>query len=319
MERNGVICLGEALIDFIPLDQKNETYQRNPGGAPANVAVGLAKLGIDVNFVGKVGNDTLGRFLQKTLATYGVDVSKLSFSKDVRTGIVLVTLAEHGERSFEFFVNPSADSCLTVEDVPDCLFEQKKILHAGSISLIHDPAKRATWKAIKLAKQHGMLFSFDPNIRMSLWSNEKIAKDTIHSVLPYVDILKLSEDELFFLTLKHGMEAIETLAQTYGTPLIFVTMGERGSIAYFKGLSVQSKAMPVQALDTTGAGDAFVSAVLCQINKRKQGILEISRDELKEMGNVASISGALAASAKGAMSALPNLTQINHYQRQQLD
>lgn len=310
--KNGIICLGEALIDFIPLDSDNLVYQKSPGGAPANVAVGLARLGLDVMFLGKVGQDGLGRFLKKTLDSFGVDISTMSMSSRVKTGVVFVTLEEKGERSFEFFIHPSADSFLEEKDVDPWLFKTKKILHIGSISLIHEPSQSATRKAIKLAKENEMLLSYDPNLRLSLWKNEEVAKTTLESVLPDTDLLKLSEEELIFLTGNDGEAEMEQLAKRYDIPFIFVTKGEHGSLCYCHDGFVHVPAMNVDAVDTTGAGDAFVSAILYQIHQRKDPIETITQDELIEMARFASVSGGMTAAAKGAMSALPTLEAIQH-------
>ena len=173
---HGVLCLGEALIDFIPLDAENITYQKSPGGAPANVAVGVAKLGGEVTFIGKVGNDVLGHFLKETLEGYGVNTHSINFTEEARTGVTFVSLEASGERHFSFYINPSADQFLRKEEIDESLFKQHKIFHFGSISQILEPSKSATLEAIKIAKESGVLISYDPNFRPSLWNSEEQAK-----------------------------------------------------------------------------------------------------------------------------------------------
>ncbi|KMM37285.1 aminoimidazole riboside kinase [Guptibacillus hwajinpoensis] len=306
----GVISLGEALIDFIPLDQENLTYQKSPGGAPANVSVGLARLGVKSTFLGKVGDDVLGRFLQDTLKNYGVDVSTLILTESARTGVVFVTNAENGERSFDFYINPSADRFLNAEEISGELFAHHRILHFGSISMISEPSRSATKKAVETAKEKGMLVSYDPNLRLGLWESEERAKETIVSMLSEADILKLSEEELTFITGEENVEAgIKKLAH-YKIPVIFITMGGEGSLVFTPDYSLRVPAMKVKAVDTTGAGDAFVSGILHGFNEYEGSLSELTREELESMTQFASVSGALAAATKGAMTALPTKAEV---------
>lgn len=308
--KQGIITLGEALIDFIPLNNENTVYQKSPGGAPANVAVGLARLGADVHFLGKVGEDSLGYFLKDTLESYHVETSAMALTQKAKTSIVLVTNDEKGERSFEFFIQPGADSFLAKDDIDNRLFKSKNILHIGSISLIEEPVQSATWHAIHLAKENGLRLSYDPNLRLSLWENEQVAKETIEQVLPYTDILKLSDEELIFLKGEDSEQAVEQLATDYNIPLVFVTRGEHGSLCYCRQGFSWVPAMEVEAIDTTGAGDAFVSAILYQVDQLDQPLQHLTREDVKYMAQFASVSGGLAASTKGAMSALPELKDI---------
>jgi fructokinase len=308
--RKGVISLGEALIDFIPLDAMNLTYQKSPGGAPANVAVGIARLGAKSTFLGKVGNDVLGKFLKETLDKYGVNTEHMLVTDNARTGVVFVTLAENGERSFDFYINPSADRFLSEEELNEFLFSEHKILHFGSISMISEPAKSATKKAVALAKEKGMIVSYDPNLRLGLWDNEQQARETIVSMLSEADILKISEEELAFITGEREIEkGLDALA-TYNIPLIFVTLGAEGSYVFTNQGSIRVPALEVEAVDTTGAGDAFVSGMLYCINEYEGELASITLQEAEKMACFASVSGALAASVKGAMTALPTLKQI---------
>ncbi|WP_078378809.1 aminoimidazole riboside kinase [Sutcliffiella halmapala] len=311
--KKGIISLGEALIDFIPMDQENIVYQKCPGGAPANVAVGLAKLGAESMFLGKVGEDVLGRFLVDTLASYGVDPSAISLTKEVRTGAVFVTLAENGERSFDFYINPSADQFLQESEIRFDFFADKKILHFGSISLINEPAKSATKRAVNTAKDMGMLISYDPNLRLNLWKDEETAKRTIISMLPKVDVLKVSEEELEFLTGERDMATGISNLKSFNIPLVIVTLGENGSILAFGNETITVPAMKVQAVDTTGAGDAYVSGILYCLNDFTEDISKLSMEQIQYMAKFASIAGGLAASTKGAMSGLPDLKIVTEY------
>ncbi|MFC0272394.1 aminoimidazole riboside kinase [Metabacillus herbersteinensis] len=308
--KHGIISLGEALIDFIPLDETNLTYQKSPGGAPANVAVGTARLGAKSTFLGKVGNDVLGKFLKETLESYNVNTEHMPLSDEARTGAVFVTLAENGERSFDFYINPSADRFLQEDDIEEALFTENKILHFGSISLISEPARSATKKAVQLAKENGMLVSYDPNLRLGLWESREQAKEVILLMLNQADIVKISEEELEFLTGKHDLdEGLEAL-RSYQVPVLFVTLGSEGSWAITQNEKINVPAMKVSAIDTTGAGDAFVSGILYSFEQYEGDFSQVTIQELGEMATFASISGGLAASTKGAMTALPTKSEV---------
>jgi fructokinase len=311
MMSKGIICLGEALIDFIPLDDNNETFQKSPGGAPANVAVGLARLGAKASFLGKVGDDVLGRFLKDTLDRYGVDTTQLHFTKNTRTGVVFVTLGEGGERSFEFYIDPSADRFLEEKEVDEKLFDDHNLLHFGSISLISEPAQSATKKAVKIAREKGLLVSYDPNLRLGLWESEEKARSAIRSMLGEADILKISEEELEFITGEADLERGAGRLDEFNIPLILITMGEEGSYIFIQGEEpVKVPAMKVNAVDTTGAGDAFVSGMLYQLHLLENPLRDLAPEEVKEMASFAAVSGGLAASTKGAMTALPTLDEV---------
>ncbi|KPB04603.1 aminoimidazole riboside kinase [Bacillus sp. CHD6a] len=307
--KKGIISLGEALIDFIPLDPDNITYQKSPGGAPANVAVGVARLEAKSTFIGKVGNDVLGRFLKNTLADYGVNTSSMLLTDDIRTGVVFVTL-ENGERSFDFYINPSADRFLTDDEIDETLFDENKILHFGSISLISEPTRSATIKAVKLAKEKGLIVSYDPNLRLGLWDSEESAKEQIVSMLPYADILKISEEELEFITGEKDIEKGAEKLAAYEIPLLLVTLGSEGSYVFIREGYQHVPARKVTTVDTTGAGDAFVSGILYTANEWEGDIRTITVEKAVEMASFASVSGSLAASEKGAMTALPSLAQV---------
>ncbi len=311
--KSGIICLGEALIDFIPLDSSNLTYQKSPGGAPANVAVGVARLGIPSAFLGKVGKDVLGMFLKKTLTNYGVQTDSMVFTERVRTGAVFVTLADNGERSFDFYIDPSADRFLEASEISESLFERNKILHFGSISLISEPSRSATKKAVEYAQKNGMIISYDPNLRLGLWENEEVARKMIVSMLGEADVLKISEEELAFLTgEKDVVKGVQQLKQ-YQIPVILVTLGSEGSYCFVNGDYAKVQAMKVEAVDTTGAGDAFVSGFLYSLHEFTKDIASLTLPEAVMMAEFASVSGGLAASTKGAMTALPTLEEVHQY------
>lgn len=307
---NGIISLGEALIDFIPLDSDNVTYQKSPGGAPANVAVALAKLGAKSSFLGKVGEDVLGHFMKETLESHGVITTHMLLTDQARTGVVFVTLDPKGERNFSFYIDPSADRFLEKEDLDPTIFSSNHILHFGSISLISEPSKTATLEAVKQAKKNNLKISYDPNLRLDLWPSEEQARETILSVLSEADIVKISDEELTFLTGETELEKGISQLDNYEIPVLLVTYGGAGSYVHVGNQTIHVPAMKVQTVDTTGAGDAFVSGILYNLNEIQGSIKEISIERWKEIVTFASVSGALAASTYGAMTALPTLTDV---------
>ncbi|MBM7580319.1 aminoimidazole riboside kinase [Jeotgalibacillus terrae] len=307
--KKGVISLGEALIDFIPTDETNDFYYKSPGGAPANVAVGVARLGLPSYFAGKVGEDVLGRFLERTLKQYGVNTEYMHFDHDHRTGVVFVTL-DQGERSFDFYIDPSADRFYKAEELNEALFEEARILHFGSISMISEPAKSATKKAAEIAREKGMIISYDPNLRMSLWSNEEEARRTISSMLDQADVVKISEEELEFLTGTEDIQKGAEVMKQFGIPLLLITMGAEGSWVFTQDGAQHVPAIIVQAVDTTGAGDAFVSGMLYSLHEYEGEVRDVKLEKAVDMVKLASRSGALAASVKGAMTALPTIEEL---------
>ncbi|MBM7622614.1 carbohydrate kinase family protein [Sporohalobacter salinus] len=309
----GVISLGEALIDFTPLDKINKDFRKNPGGAPANVAVALSRLGVKISFIGKVGDDVLGRFLVEKLESEAVNIDNMFTTDEAKTGITFVTLDEKGDRSFDFYIDPSADRFLSPDEIDEKLFKENKIFHFGSISLINEPAKSATKRAITLARENDMLVSYDPNLRMNLWNSAEEARKKIVSMLDKVDILKVSEEELEFITSKKDIEkGAEKIKEKYQIPVIFITCGSNGSYYYHNSLGFVP-AFKVDTVDTTGAGDAFMSGVLYYFNQNDTSLKEMDDDFLKKVLKFANYSGSLAASESGAMAALPTLKKLDEF------
>lgn len=304
---NGIITLGETLIDFTPLDNDNRDFRKNPGGAPANVAVALVRLGAKVSFIGKVGDDLFGKFLLNKLKEENVDITSTFSTKKARTAITFVSLDEKGDRSFEFYIDPSADRFLKPEEIKEKVFEDNKIFHFGSISLIDEPAQSATLKAIKLAKKNNNLVSYDPNLRLSLWNSVKEAKKIIVSVLDKCDILKVSKEELKFITEKSDIESgIKLIRNNYNIPYIFVTDGNKGSYSYYSKLEY-TEAYKVETVDTTGAGDAFVAGILYNFNKVEKK--RIDDEFIKKATQFANYLASQAVTHKGAMTSLPKLNE----------
>jgi len=295
--------LGDAVVDLIP-DGENH-YLRCAGGAPANVAVGIARLGGESAFIGRVGKDPLGEFMQQTLQQENVQTNYMILDPQQRTSTVVVGL-DNGERSFTFMVNPSADQFLQVVDLPN--FQANEWLHCCSIALINNPSRETTFEAIRRIKAAGGFFSFDPNLRESLWASFEDMKETVMKAVAFADVLKFSEEELTLLTDTQTLdEAFKKITALYPEKLIIVTLGKDGALYHLAGKKDIVAGKALKPVDTTGAGDAFVGGLLSglsqHVNWQETAVLE-------QIIRQANACGALATTAKGAMSALPNKMQL---------
>lgn len=285
--------LGDAVVDLLP-DGEGKLLQC-PGGAPANVAVGIARLGGKSAFIGRVGDDPFGRFMAKTLADERVDVKHMRLDPAHRTSTVVVDLDDHGERSFTFMVRPSADLFLEPADLPT--FSAGEWLHVCSIALSAEPSRSATFQAMDAIRKVGGYVSFDPNIRPDLWPDENALRRCLEQALQSADVVKLSVEELAFLTGDADVqEGLNTLMLRCPARLVLVTQGKEGVIAWHQGAVKHYPATPVQCVDTTGAGDAFVAGLLYGLAASQELVPAIA---------LAQRCGALATTAKGAMTALP--------------
>lgn len=304
---NKIWVLGDAVVDLIP-DGENH-YLRCAGGAPANVAVGVARLGVPAGFIGRVGDDPLGKFMQQTLQAENVCTKQMILDPDQRTSTVIVDL-DNGERSFTFMVNPSADQFLEINDLPN--FRAGEWLHCCSIALINEPSRATTLEAIRRIKQAGGFFSFDPNLRESLWASLDEMKQVVNCVVALADVLKFSEEELTLLTDSDNLDvATAKITAQYPEKLIIITLGKDGAVYHLNGKSEIVAGKALQPVDTTGAGDAFVSGLLAGLSQYQNW--QEDRDVLVQVIRQANASGALATTAKGAMSALPNRTQLDAF------
>ncbi len=303
---NKIWVTGDAVVDLIPDGEQH--YLKCAGGAPANVAVGVARLGGDSAFIGRVGKDPLGEFMQQTLQAERVDTSYMILDPQQRTSTVVVGLNE-GERSFTFMVNPSADQFLQVADLPN--FQAGEWLHCCSIALINNPSREATFEAIRRIKAANGFFSFDPNLRESLWASFEEMKQVVMQAVALADVLKFSEEELTLLTDTQTLdEAFKKITALYPQKLIIITLGKDGALYHLNGKQDVIAGKAVKPVDTTGAGDAFVGGLLAGLSQTADWQ---KTDNLVRIIRQANACGALATTAKGAMSALPNQTQLAEF------
>ena len=308
-----VVALGELLIDFTPAgvsSAKNILFERNPGGAPANVLVALSKLGGSGAFIGKVGNDQFGYFLKDVLNTNGINTDGLKFSNEVNTTLAFVNLDEHGDRSFSFYRKPGADIMLKEEEVDLDLIKNSKIFHFGSISMTNEPAKGSTLKAAKYAKQNGIIISYDPNWRPPLWASNKEAKEAMYLGLHYADILKISEEELVFLTGITDLDYGSNILYKKGIKLIVITLGANGCFYRFCAGTGHINTYNVNVIDTTGAGDAFMGGLLYQICRLGKELDKINKAEIEAIIDFSNAVGSFCTTKKGAIPAMPTMYQV---------
>ena len=313
------ICLGELLIDFVPtvtgaglIDAP--AFVKAPGGAPGNVAVGLARLGVPSAFMGKVGDDPFGHFLANTLAEAGVDVSPLRFSTEARTALAFVSLRADGEREFMFYRHPSADMLFAPEEVDADAIKGAKLLHFGSISLIGEPSRGATLHAVDTARAAGCLVSYDPNLRLPLWPDVTAARDGMLLGLKKAHVVKLSDDESEFLTGLRDLDAARQALWHDELKLMVITRGRAGCVYFTPAFSGTVESFPVEAVDTTGAGDGFVAGLLQGLLADPATVQDEAR--LRELCRFANAVGALATTQRGAIPALPERERVRDFLNQ---
>lgn len=313
MEKNfDVIALGELLIDFTmngQSEQGNNMFEACPGGAPCNVLALLNKMGKKTAFLGKVGQDQFGTLLKDTITEVGIDSTRLVMDPEVNTTLAFVHTFPDGDREFSFYRNPGADMMLSESDVDPEFIGQAKIFHFGTLSMTHDGVRAATKKAVQAARENGCLISFDPNLRPPLWSSLELAKEQMEYGFGVCDILKISDNEIQFVSGKEDYdEGIAYLQEKYQIPLILLTMGRDGSRAYYKGMRVQRPGFSVKAIETTGAGDTFCGCSLTYI--LEHDFDSLTEEQLGEMLTFANAAAAIVTTKKGAIRSMPERDEV---------
>ncbi len=306
-----VLCVGEMVIDFLP-GEESGCYIRNAGGAPANVAIAVARNGLKAGFLGKVGDDDFGRFLISVLEENGVENVCKEMSSQAVTTMAFVTLHEGGERTFTFARKPGADMLLSPDEIHPEVIDQSTVVHAGSCSLSKSPAAEATVRALSLAHERGKIVSFDVNYRNLLWDNDEAAAvAAVRKILGYVDFLKISEEEV---ALFGGEDCIPQLMRDNGITLVVETLGPNGARCFLADEVIEVEGRRANAVDATGAGDAFWGGFLSSLIDH--GVTEISRLSSRkirlamEYGNVA---GWVCVQSKGAIASLPTKAKIQQH------
>ena len=312
-----VVALGELLIDMTNngvSSNNNVLFEANPGGAPCNVLAMLKRFGHEVGFIGKVGDDMFGRTLKDTLTEVGISTDGLVMDKDVHTTLAFVQTFPDGDRDFSFYRNPGADMMLCKDEINNDLIHNTKLFHFGTLSMTHEMPREATIYALEEAKKSGAIITFDPNLREPLWNSLDDAKEQILTGFKYCDYLKISDNEITWLTGEEDFtEGVHKIRSQYNIPLITVSMGKEGSRAYYmKGneeIIVDSAPfLSDKTIETTGAGDTFCGCVIHHI--LKYGIDGFDEEKLNEMLTFANGAASLITRVKGALRVMPEISAI---------
>lgn len=313
MKKYDVTALGELLIDFTEngvSGQGNPLFEANPGGAPCNVLAMLTKLGHKTAFIGKVGDDFFGKQLKEAIEEVGIDSTGLCMDKEIHTTLAMVHTYPDGDRDFSFYRNPGADMMLKESEVKEELIKESKLFHFGTLSMTHEDVRRATKKAIQIAEDAGNIISFDPNLREPLWNSLDEAKEQILYGLSHCHILKISDNEIQWLTGQEDYtDGVKWILERYQIPLILVSMGKEGSRAYYGGKMVEVKPFIQQnTIETTGAGDTFCGCVLHYICEH--GLENLTEENLFEMLQFANAAASIITTRKGALRVMPEEKEI---------
>lgn len=308
-----IIALGELLIDFIQngvSENNNPVYEANPGGAPCNFLAMANTLGVKTSFIGKVGNDTFGNQLEQTLIDANINTDSLIKSNSEPTTLAFVHHDEYGDRSFTFYRKNGADAFLCEADVKRESFTDKDLFHFGTLSMTNEICKKATLKAISIAKENNMLISFDPNLREKLWDNEENARKAFIEGFKVCNILKIADNELQWFTKIDDLDiAIKEFRKQFPIDLIFLTIGKKGSKAYYKNIEAYAPTfLDIKCVDTTGAGDSFMGSSIYKI--LEYGIENLDQKSLEDTLYFANAAASLVASKKGVIKSLPSYNQI---------
>ncbi|MEX1377259.1 MAG: carbohydrate kinase [Eubacteriales bacterium] len=308
-----VVGLGEILIDFTPAGRTEngmKLFEQNPGGAPANMLAVISKAGLKAAFIGKVGKDMHGEFLKRTLEDIGIDTSQLLVDDSVFTTLAFVSLNENAERDFSFARKPGADTMIRYSEIDKKMLYNTKVFHIGSLSLTDEPARGTTIDAIKTAKKAGAIISYDPNYRQPLWKSKDTARMHMKSILPYVDIIKISDEETDLLTpYNDPHKAAEYLIER-GIKLVAVTLGAEGSYIANEKNSVLVSGFRTSVVDTTGAGDSFWGGFVSRLILSDKKAEELTAAELNEFGKFGNAVASLAIEGRGGIPAIPDISRV---------
>lgn len=317
-----IACMGELLIDFVALESgvtvgEASGFEKKAGGAPANVAVAIKRLGMDSAFITQVGDDPFGHYLAGVIADEDVNTDGITFSKKARTMLAFVSLREDGERSFNFYRHPSADMLMTPDTVAYDVLDVSDLFHFGSITLISEPAKSATLAAADYASKNGKLISYDPNLRLALWDDDQAAHDGMRLGFEYAHIVKISDEEQD-VVLRKGESIADLWEQYPQLQLVMLTRGNVGCIMHTRnGDQHEHAGYKVTSVDTTGAGDTFMAGAVVGILEQLGTSKDFSTLDYAPILDLANAGGALATIGRGAIPSLPTRTEVENFIREQ--
>ena len=307
--------IGEALIDFIPAEKGRRlkdvsSFKRVAGGAPANVAIAFCRLSGRAKMISKLGEDAFGDYILDVLSKTGVDVSTIRQTDEADTSLAFVSLSQDGNRDFMFYRRNCADLLLAPEEVDEDVLDDCQLLHFCSVSLKESPMKQTHVKLLEAAEKRKMIISFDPNLRLSLWNDDEGLRKTVLEFLPYAHIIKISDEELFFIIGKNSIEeALPIFFSCKNTQMVIYTKGCHGAEIYTRTCSVKHEGFQVDSVDTTGAGDAFVAAFLYMIAKEEKALASLDEKALQKMNIFSNAYGALTTLKSGALDSYASLEE----------
>lgn len=316
MKKYDVVALGELLIDFTEngmSEQGNYMFEANPGGAPCNVLSMLSNLGRETAFIGKVGDDFLGHYLKKVIKEVGIHADALFFDKEIPTTLAFVHTDADGDRDFSFYRNPGADVMLRENEIPEETIADSRVFHFGSLSLTHPEVRKATKRALQIAKENGCLISFDPNLREPLWNSMEEAKEQIAFGISQCDVLKISDNEIQWFTGEEDFDTgIHMLQEQYSVKFITLSRGKEGSSAYWGKHKVDVASFQKKnTIETTGAGDTFCACILHGILSLEScDLSELPEKTVVDMLTFANAAAKLITTKKGALRVMPRREEI---------
>ena len=312
-----LLAIGEALIDMIPsnmgriMDVNNFTPK--VGGAPLNVCGAYTKLGGSSNIITMLGKDPFGDKIVNELIGFGINTDYVKRTNAANTSLAFVALDENANREFSFYRNMGADMLMSEDDVDKNWFMDAYALHFCSVSLGDFPMRRAHNKAIKYAKENGLIVSFDPNVRLPLFDDHEYLKNVIHEYIQYADILKISDEEVEFIFGNKDIEENLDYLFDQGVKLLVYTSGKDRAVAYTKNVVAHSKGIKVNAVDTTGAGDGFIGCLLYQMAKENVDLEQINiltEEQLKTYLDLSNKFCSISVTKEGAIASYPTMEEL---------
>ncbi len=316
-----VMCIGEYLVEFVSIQDNVSLpdasgFIKAPGGAPANVAVGLQRLGMSAGFIGKVGDDPFGEFLRQSLRQTGVDTSYVFADSRTRTTAVFVAVWDDGHKDLCFYRNPGADMMLAPEEITPEMFDEARAFHYGSIGFIAEPCATAQRKAVKMARERGLMISYDCNYRPTLWPSAQQAKEVIRDSFQYCHLAKISEEEWEVATGHQDLDAGIEAVLNKGTELLVISRGPKGALVTNGDYRISVPSWDVNVVETTGAGDGFLAAIITRLlpeREQRGSLAAVPEDVAEETLLFATAVGAMACQKPGAIPALPTKAEVDAF------
>lgn len=318
IQKHHILSVGEVLVDFVSTKsgvtlRDAPQFKKCAGGAPANVAVGIARLGTRSAFAGKVGDDSFGKFLVSELRSAGVETSGIVYDKDRKTRLAFVSLKKDGDRDFEFWERQPADENLLYSDIHKELLTQAKIVNIGSFLLVRNPSRKTAMQVAQAAKNLGKEVCYDPNLRLSLWDNHEEGRRVMTAMIRRSTIVRLNDEEAAFFTRTRNLEMAAEKIRNMGPRLVVITLASRGCYFQTGKLSGFVEGFRIRAVDTTGCGDGFLAGLLHGLSRLERNLEEYSLEELRSICIVSNAVGALVALKRGAIAAMPSSRELQQF------